>query len=142
MLNTPAIPPGGAAISGSAESLNQNPGPGPFLMLADTLTGNDVVNPAGDKLGDIKGIMLDVQRGRIAYAVLSFGGLLGLGDKLFALPWSALLLDTDRKCFVLDADKERLEKANGFDKDHWPSMADPRWASDLHLYYGRRPYWE
>ncbi|MFC4158381.1 PRC-barrel domain-containing protein [Chitinimonas lacunae] len=133
---------GGARIVGSQHSLSSADGPGPYLMLADTLTGNDVVNPAGEKLGDIKGIMLDVQRGRIAYAVLSVGGFLGMGDRLFALPWAALTLDIDQKQFILNASKEVLENAPGFDKDHWPSMADTRWADQVHTYYDVRPYWE
>ncbi|GAA5784645.1 PRC-barrel domain-containing protein [Chitiniphilus shinanonensis] len=77
-----------------------------------------MLNTAGDDLGEIKGIMLDVQRGRIAYAVLSFGGFLGVGNKLFAIPWQTLVLDTDRKRFVLDVSEERLKAASGFDKDH------------------------
>jgi PRC-barrel domain len=86
--------------------------------------------------------MLDVRRGQIAYAVLSFGGTSRMGDKLFAVPWSALILDTDRECFVLDILKERLENAPGFDQDHWPSMADPGWQSEIDRYYGARSYWE
>lgn len=78
----------------------------------------------------------------MAYAVLSFGGFLGVGDKLFAVPWHALELDPDNKCFVLDVEKDRLKNAPGFDKDHWPSMADERWATDLHAHYGSRPYWK
>lgn len=117
-------------------------GPGPEVMAASTLTGNDVMNLQGENLGDIKAIMLDVPSGRVAYAVLSFGGFLGAGDKLFAVPWSALRLDTDNKCFLLEVDKERLKNAPGFDKDHWPSMADRQWASDVHRYYGAQPYWE
>ena len=117
-------------------------GPGPQVMDADTLTGDSVVNASGEDLGKIEAIMLDVASGRIAYAVLSFGGFLGMGDKLFALPWSSLTLDTDNKCFVLDVPKERLENAPGFDKDHWPSMADRTWANDLHSYYNARPYWD
>lgn len=117
-------------------------GPGPELMAADTLEGNRVVNLNGEDLGKITDIMLDVQRGRIAYAVMSVGGFLGIGDKLFAVPWSAMSLDVDRKCFVLDANKDRLEAAPGFDKDSWPTMADPTWAESVHEYYGSRPYWE
>ena len=117
-------------------------GPGPEIMAASTLEGDAVVNTRGEDLGNIEEIMLDVPRGRIAYAVLSFGGFMGMGDKLFAIPWSALTLDTERKCFVLDVDKERLQQAPGFDKDHWPAMADTRWATDIHTYYGSRPYWE
>lgn len=132
----------GAQIVGSQHEAHRNDGPGPFLMLADTLVGNDVVNHANENLGDIKGIMLDVLRGRIAYAVLSVGGFLGMGTHLFAIPWHALKLDADNKRFILDVDKARLEKAPGFDKDHWPMMADPTWANQVHSYYGISPYWE
>ena len=111
-------------------------------MLATTLQGNEVINLEGDKLGTIDEIMLDVPMGRIAYAVLSSGGFLGVGDKLFAIPWNALTLDTDNKCFLLDVSKERLEKAPGFDKDHWPSLADQTWAASVHMYYLTQPYWE
>jgi sporulation protein YlmC with PRC-barrel domain len=116
-------------------------GPGPELMAAATLTGESVISPAGDELGKIEAIMLDVRAGRIAYAVLSFGGFLGVGEKLFAIPWSALTLDTRARNFMLDVSKEKLERAPGFDKDHWPSMADPRWATELHGYYDVVPYW-
>ena len=116
-------------------------GPGPRLMSADTLQGDEVYNAADEKLGEITDIMIDVPTGRVAYAVMSVGGVLGLGDKLFAVPWSALRLDTERKCFRLDASKEQVENAPGFDKDHWPSMADPAWASEVHGYYGAQPYW-
>lgn len=115
-------------------------GPGPHIMAADTLEGDSVVNGAGEKLGTLDHIMLDVGRGRVAYAVLSSGGFLGVGDKLFAVPWSALTLDADRECFVLDVAKEQLSNAPGFDKDHWPSMADARWAEEVHRYYQAKPY--
>ncbi len=117
-------------------------GPGPDLMGANTLTGDDVVNHKNEELGSIKEIMLDMRTGKVAYAVMSFGGFLGMGDKLFAIPWNALKLDTDKHCFVLDVDKEQLRNAPGFDKDHWPSMADQQWASQIHSYYGSRPYWD
>ncbi|KAI3600926.1 antigen (plasmid) [Cupriavidus necator H850] len=129
-----------AAIVGNSEP--DSSGPGPVIMAADTLDGNLVLGPGGDKLGKINHIMLDVPRGQIAYAVLSFGGFLGVGTKLFAVPWSALTLDTVRKSFVLGIDKERLEAAPGFDQNHWPSMADPQWATSIHEYYGAPPYWK
>ena len=115
-------------------------GPGPRLMGANTLDGNDVYNKQDEDLGDIKEIMLDVPSGRVAYAVLSFGGFLGMGDKLFAVPWNALTLDTVNKRFVLDVSKERLEQAPGFDKDAWPNMADATWVKNVHAYYGVTPY--
>ena len=116
--------------------LHEGKGPGPRLMGADTLIGNDVYNTTEEDLGDIKEIMLDVASGRVAYAVLSFGSFLGLGEKLFAVPWQALKLDTANKRFILDIDKSRLENAPGFDKHDWPDMADETWARSIHTYYG------
>jgi sporulation protein YlmC with PRC-barrel domain len=116
-------------------------GPGPEVMGASSLSGDSVVDRNGESLGEIKEIMVDVPTGRVAYAVLSFGGFLGMGDKLFAVPWSALILDTDKKQFILDIDKDRLKDAPGFDKDHWPSMAQPTWASTVCRFYGIDPYW-
>jgi sporulation protein YlmC with PRC-barrel domain len=115
-------------------------GPGPRLMGADTLIGEDVYNQKDEDLGDIKEIMLDMNNGKIAYAVLSFGGFMGMGDKLFAVPWNALTLDTENKRFILNVDKERLESAPGFDKDDWPDMADPTWQNTIHSYYGTKSY--
>ena len=115
-------------------------GPGPELMGAQTLLGNDVYNRQAEDLGDIKEIMLDMRSGRVSYAVLSFGGFLGMGEKLFAVPWSALVLDTVNKRFTLDIDKERLETAPGFNPDSWPDMADSTWEKSIHDYYGTQPY--
>jgi sporulation protein YlmC with PRC-barrel domain len=127
------------ATTGVATEPDLSPGPGPRLMGADTLIGNDVYNQKDEDLGDIKEIMLDVRGGRVAYAVLSFGGFLGMGEKLFAVPWSALTLDTVNKRFVLGVDKERLADAPGFDKDKWPDMQDPTWSKEIHAYYGTTP---
>lgn len=113
-------------------------GPGPWLMGADTLVGNDVFNQKDENLGDIKEIMLDTATGKVCYAVLSFGGFLGMGDKLFAVPWSALKLDTANKRFVLNVEKDRLKTAPGFDKDDWPDMADQSWVDKVHAYYRRK----
>jgi len=115
-------------------------GPGPALMGSSSINGNDVYNQQDESLGDIKEIMLDMNTGRVSYAVLSFGGFLGMGDKLFAVPWNALKLDTINKRFILNVEKARLESAPGFDKDQWPNMADPTWARSIHDYYGTKPY--
>lgn len=117
-----------------------SPGPGPRLMSAGTLIGDDVYNTNGDDLGKVKEIMLDVRRGRVAYAVLSYGGILGMGEKLFAVPWSALMLDTMNKRFLLNIDPDRLKDAPGFDKDAWPDMASQAWSDELHAFYGTKPY--
>lgn len=114
-------------------------GPGPSLMGADTLIGENVVNASEEDLGEIKEIMLDMQTGQVAYAVLGFGGFLGLGEKLFAVPWQALHLDTVNKRMVLNVEKERLKTAPGFDKDAWPDMSDVSWAGGIHSFYGTDP---
>lgn len=118
---------------------NDGGGPGPALMGANTLIGNDVYNGNDEDLGNIKEIMLDVRSGRVSYAVLSFGGFLGMGEKLFAVPWSALTLDTENKRFVLNVEKVKLESAPGFNADQWPNMADASWAEGIHAYYGIQP---
>ena len=130
---------GGAAIV--PDEGPHSGGPGPEVMDAATLNGNSVVNAGGTSLGKIEAIMLDVATGRIAYAVLSFGGVFSVGAKLFAIPWSALTLDAIEKRFVLNATKEQLTSAPGFDKDHWPTMADPGWAAAVHAHYQVKPYW-
>lgn len=114
-------------------------GPGPALMGADTLIGDSVVNGAEEDLGDIKEIMLDMNTGQVAYAVLAFGGFLGMGEKLFAVPWQALHLDTSNHRFVLNVEKERLKTAPGFNKDAWPDMSDITWANEVHTFYGTDP---
>ena len=111
------------------------------VLSASTLSSDSVKNRADEDLGKIKELMIDIPSGRVAYAVLSFGGFLGMGDKLFAVPWDALTLDEDRKCFVLDADKAKLENAPGFYKDNWPDMTDTLWGEDVHSFYGQSPYW-
>jgi sporulation protein YlmC with PRC-barrel domain len=132
-------PHGMYKVTPSASGPDTRHGPGPHLMGAETLVGNDVYNRAAEDLGTVKEIMLDMRSGRVSYAVLSFGGFLGVGNKLFAVPWEALTLDTQNKRFVLDVERDRLSGAPGFDKDKWPDMADQAWVRDLHAYYGTRP---
>ena len=112
-----------------------------IVLSADTLSGDAVVNSAGEKLGKIEDFMLDVEAGRIRYAVLSFGGVLGIGNKLFAVPPEALTVDTGNKRLILDVDRERLENAPGFDRDNWPNFADATLGREIYGYYGRKPYW-
>ena len=114
-------------------------GPGPELMGAGTLIGNDVCNAEYEALGTVKEIMLDMCSGDIAYAVMSFGGFLGMGEKLFAVPWSALVLDTKNKRFILDVDKDRFENAPGFDANNWPNMANKEWEQTIRNYYAPKP---
>jgi sporulation protein YlmC with PRC-barrel domain len=111
------------------------------VLGATSLTKDTIRNRNGDDLGSLKEIMIDIPAGRVAYAVLSFGGFLGIGNKLFAIPWEMLTVDEDRQCLLLDVDKKTLENAPGFDKDHWPDMSDPAFGTQVYSYYGRTPYW-
>src|SRR5882672_12238322 len=104
------------------------------VLSADTLAGDTVFNTAGENLGKIEDFMLDMESGRIRYAVLSFGGVLGIGNKLFAVPAESLTVDTSRKCLVLDVAKDRLQNAPGFDKDNWPNFADPTLGREIYGY--------
>lgn len=114
----------------------------PNVLSATTMIGDGVRNPQGEDLGELEEIMLDVDTGQIAYAVLSFGGFLGIGDKLFAIPWEALTLLPDEHAFALDVTREQLENAPGFDKDDWPATIDREWMVEVYDYYGYAPYWE
>jgi hypothetical protein len=114
-------------------------GPGPELMGAHTLLGDHVHNLQNEHLGVIKEFMIDMRSGTIAYAVMSSGRFLGLGEKLYAVPFQALTLDPQHKRFTMDIPKERIENAPGFDTDHWPDMADLEWAGAVHDYYGTQP---
>jgi sporulation protein YlmC with PRC-barrel domain len=115
----------------------------PHMRSASTMIGNKVVNPEGEELGSIKDLMIDLDDGQVAYAVLSFGGFLGLGDKLFAIPWEAFSFEAEDHTAILDVDKEVLKNAPGFDKDHWPDNAqyEAGWLLEIYEYYGYSPYW-
>ena len=112
------------------------------VLSASTLKGDKVRNSAGEDLGVVDELMIDLGSGRIAYAVVSFGGVLRMGNKLFAVPWNAMQVDEDEKCLILNIDKRTLETAPGFDKDNWPDMADVSWGSSVYKHYGATPYWD
>lgn len=112
------------------------------VLKASKIIGEDVKNAQGEQLGNIKEIMIDAKTGNIGYAVLSFGGFLGIGGKLFAIPWEALNWDFQNENFILNVNKEKLEKATGFDKDKWPSASDKKFVTAIHTYYGVKPYWK
>jgi sporulation protein YlmC with PRC-barrel domain len=105
------------------------------IIKASDLIGKNVQNTEGKNLGEIKDLAIDPIEGEILYAVLSFGGFLGVGDKYFAIPWDAMALDEDRKHFVLDVSKRDLKDAPGFDKDNWPDMSDRNWAVVVYDFY-------
>jgi sporulation protein YlmC with PRC-barrel domain len=103
-------------------------------LTASTLIGEKVINSRGERLGDVKDIMLDVTEGRVQYIVIEYGGFLGIGEKFFAVPFDVLGIDTNEHALVLDYDKEVLKNAPGFDKDHWPE-------TNSHSYEKYGAYW-
>lgn len=109
---------------------------------ASSLINDKVVNLDGDVIGRIEELMIDVTTGRVAYAVLSFGGFLGVRNKLFALPWSALTVDEAKKRFVVNATWESLARMPGFDKDHWPDLGELEYATGVYRQWGTTPYWQ
>lgn len=111
------------------------------IERASDLIGKSVMNPQGERLGAVQDLAIDAERQRVAYAVLSFGGFMGVGEKWFAIPTASLSLPEDGEHFILAVEKDRLKNATGFDKDRWPSMGDSTWSVQVHEYYGVKPYW-
>ncbi len=106
------------------------------LLSSSSLTGDSVKNAQGEDLGDIKDIMIDTETGQVVYYVLSFGGFMGMGDDYFAIPPQALTVDTEKEQMILNVNKEQLEKAEGFNKDNWPNMADESFRTSTYSNYG------
>lgn len=113
------------------------------VAMASKIIGEAVINRQNEALGKIHEMVIDATDGRVAYAVLSFGGFMGMGNKLFAMPWKAFEFASTENKLVLNVDKEKLKAAPGFDKDaKWPDFADRTWGSTIYDYYGYAPYWK
>ena len=115
---------------------------GAVIKATRDVIGKEVKNPEGEYVGTIQEIMIDFPAARVTYAIMTLGGFLGMGNKLFAVPWVSLTCDLSGDHFVLNVDKRLLDKAPGFDKDNWPDMSDPTRLSEIYKYYGSSPYWE
>src|SRR6185503_288598 len=111
------------------------------LISANKVEGTTVKNPAGEKLGSIEEIMIDKRSGKVAYAVMSFGGFLGIGDRHHPLPWGMLKYDTNLNGYVVNLDKKMLEKAPTYADDERVDLADEEYGRRLHDYYKVPPYW-
>ncbi|MEX2535104.1 MAG: PRC-barrel domain-containing protein [Trueperaceae bacterium] len=111
-------------------------------LSAGTLIGDKVTNSNDANLGNLKEIMLDVDSGRVAYAVLETGSLLGMGGKLLAIPFDRFRVDEQHHKLILDVAEETLKNAEGFDKNNWPDTTSPDFAQRIHTHYGSTPYWE
>ena len=111
------------------------------LISADKVEGTSVYNRQGDSLGSIYTVMIDKFTGKVAYAVMSFGGFLGIGDRYHPLPWSVLTYDTRQGGYVVDLSKEALEGAPSYSASETPSWGDRAWGQSVHDYYRVPPYW-
>ena len=102
----------------------------PKVLTASILKGDKVTNTKGEDLGTVEEIMLDLEHGRVAYVVLSFGRVNWMpNDKLFAVPWDALSISFHDKKFILNVSKETLKSAPGFNRNKWPEVADFSWLA-------------
>src|SRR5665647_3384377 len=110
------------------------------FLTASTIKGEKVINKDGEHLGKIEDLMIDLENSRVVYAILSFGGFLGIGDKHFAIPLEALSHRPNERDFTLDVSKDVLEKAEGFDKDNIPSNREA--IASIYTHYGYKPYWQ
>jgi sporulation protein YlmC with PRC-barrel domain len=111
------------------------------LIAADRVEGTAVYNREGEKLGTVEDVMIDKISGRVAYAIMSFGGFLGIGDRHHPLPWEVLDYVPSQGGYVVDLDKERLTNAPQFDEVENVSWDDPEWNRGVHKYYGVQPTW-
>ena len=113
------------------------------VVSASRIIGEAVVTRQNENLGKIQELVIDAREGRLAYAVLSFGGFMGMGNKLFALPWGAFEFANTENKLILNVDKEKLKAAPGFDPaTKWPDFADRTWGDSIHDFYGCDPYWK
>jgi sporulation protein YlmC with PRC-barrel domain len=112
------------------------------LIAADQVEGSYIYNPAGDNLGSVKDVMIDKVSGKIAYAVVGFGGFLGIGDRRYPLPWEKLKYDTSMGGYVVDLDPRTLEGAPSYATNETAGWEDPAWGRRVDEYYGTHPYWD
>ena len=111
-----------------------------IAVKATNIIGTKVVNRLNEDVGNVEDIVVDVLTGRIVYAVLSFGGFLGLGGKLYAVPWNALRYVEEMAVYVLNVNRDQIELAPSFEKETWPQFTDD-WNRAVHQFYESLPVW-
>lgn len=111
-----------------------------LAIPTDNIVGTKVVNRQNEDLGRVEEVVIDVINGRIAFLVLSFGGFLGVGEKLYAVPWKALHYEKEQQVYVLNVRPEQIESAPGFEKEFWPAFTDERWNRNVHAHYEVAPF--
>ncbi|HVT90195.1 MAG TPA: PRC-barrel domain-containing protein [Tepidisphaeraceae bacterium] len=129
----PNMSPGIANINGN---VRQEKGIA-WSRKVSAVIGADVKNQQDESLGDINDLVLDTNTGKVQYAVLSFGGWLGMGDKLFAVPIQSLQTASGKETFILNVSKDRLKTAPGFAKKAWPDFADQTFWGSVDTFYGQ-----
>jgi sporulation protein YlmC with PRC-barrel domain len=105
-------------------------------LTATSIIGDEIRNKQGEDLGKVDNLMINLNTGEVEYAVVEFGSFLGIGGKLFAIPFRELALDPEREIFILDKDKDYLKESPGFDKTHWPETNDHSYFENVRMYYG------
>lgn len=140
LLAAMAVPLSAQPLAGDAPAGDTKAASAQKLQLhrASRIVHAGVHAPDNRKIGNITDLVLDRRRGAVAYAIVSFGGVLGVGKKLHAIPWQALQPSDDGKYYILHADKETLNKAPAFDKARWPDMTDQRWSAEIERYWSSR----
>lgn len=108
------------------------------IVRVDDVQGMDIYNLKGEEIGVVESVTIDTDKGDIAYVVISHGGFLGMGEKMFAVPWKEFRMTNDRDALVLNVSEKTLENAPGFDEDNWPNMGDPNWRNRIDSYYGKK----
>ena len=136
---TKAVPDKGAAVDKKSDRHDESSQG--MAHRASEIQGMSVENSAGKELGTVQDIVIDVRAGQIRYAALSYGGFLGIGDKLFAVPWDAFQhrhdASSDTHKLVLSIDDESLKNAPGFNQNNWPDFATAQFNSEIDKYYGQ-----
>ena len=105
-------------------------------FMVEKIIGSKVINMKGEMLGKIGNLVVDIDTGRILYAILDSGGFLGIGDKLFPVPWESLAALPSEGIFFLNQSKEQMKKAPAFDKTNLPNMTDMHWGEGISKHYG------
>jgi sporulation protein YlmC with PRC-barrel domain len=104
-------------------------------LTSTSIVGDKIENPEGEDLGKIDNLMINLNTGMVEYAVIEFGSFLGIGGKLFAVPFSELTVDPDKEIFILNRDKEYLKDSPGFDSSHWPETNDHDYYDNVNRYW-------